>query len=66
MKKFDKIFVRTVSYIGTLAMGMGFGCGMETQFDKWVCGVIILGAILFACGFIGDKECIPEDEREGE
>lgn len=64
MKKFDKIFLRVLSYIGVLAMGMGFAAGLDYCFDKWVCGVIILGAILFSCAFISERECIPEDEKE--
>ena len=64
MKKFDKIFLKTASYIGTFAIGCGFACGMDYQFDKWTCGCIVLGAILFACGFIGGEECVPEDEKE--
>ena len=64
MKKFNKIFLKVVSYIGALGMGAAFGSGMETQFDKWVCCVIIFGAILLTCSFIGSEECIPEDEKE--
>ena len=64
LNKIDKIFLKVVSYIGAFGMGCGFACGMDYCFDKWVCGVIVLGAILFACGFIGGEECIPEDEKE--
>lgn len=63
MTKFDKIFLKVISYIGALAMGMGFAAGLDYQFDKWVCGVLILGAILFSCGFIGGEETIPEEEK---
>ena len=66
MTKFDKIFVKVVSYIGMFGMGMCFACGLDYCFDKWVCGGLILSAILLSCGFIGGEECIPEDEREGE
>lgn len=64
MTKFDKIFLRVVSYIGMFGMGMCFACGLDYCFDKWVCGGLVLSAILFSCGFIGGEECIPEDEKE--
>ena len=64
MTKLDKIFLKVVSYIGMFGMGMNFACGLDYCFDKWVCGGLILSAMLFACGFIGGEESIPEDEKE--
>lgn len=63
MKKFEKVFLKVVSYIGVFAMGCCFTCGIEYCFDKWVGGGLVLGAILLACGFIGGNETIPEDEK---
>ena len=63
MRKFEKVFLRIISYIGVFFMGYGFVYGAEHCFDKMVSVILILGAILFSCGFIGGKESIPEDEK---
>ena len=63
MKKFEKIFLRIASSVGLFSLGACFACGLDYCFDKWVCGGLILSAILVACGFIGGDETTPKDEK---
>lgn len=62
-KKIEKIVKIVFSYIGAIALGMFFATGLDYTFDKWVCLGIILATLLMSVGFVGGKECIPDDEQ---
>lgn len=66
MKKFNKIFVTILSYIGAIGFGCFLTCGIEYVFDKWTGLGMVVSACLMSVAFIGGKESIPEDEQEGE
>lgn len=54
---------KVISYIGAIMLGAGFVYGIKEGFTEWVSLELIISAICFACGFIGGKESIPEDEK---
>lgn len=62
-KKIETIGKKVISYIGAFGLGIFFATGLAYTFDKWVCLGIILATILFAIGFVGGEECIPDDEK---